>query len=280
MKQAIRLRFLHLPTTIRSATIHGMCQPNPRPELNPPFNTATPNQLQVPQFGILHLLLWTAASAGLLGVFELLTADKLQQLPPKLYWLTRSVQTLTFIAYASAFVGSFVLVQARFYKRLRALQPGHWLVLIAALELAIELVAALLALSSGPGRTTWITMIAALVLPAAIQVFAFYQLQDTKRWKVFFAAYALAAITRVAARMFPVVFMSFDMPLVLLDWWWLLYLPNIICNIATVLAFITAIVLDIRHHTPRDWLHWLGIVVSIAICTLTLAARLIPSLLH
>lgn len=87
-------------------------------------------QFRVPQFGIIHLLIWSTVTAVLLKYYLAIADESSFQESPVQLWLIRISQSLSAILVGSIVIGSGILIRARCYKMLRRLQPGHWLVLV------------------------------------------------------------------------------------------------------------------------------------------------------
>jgi hypothetical protein len=226
--------------------------------------------LRVPQFGIIHLMLWTAATAVLLKLYLALTGELNAQMPAGYYWMSRVSTALQAIVWASALVGSGVLIRLRFYTMLTRLQPGHWLVLIATLEFVVLLVTLsiywLLKSVEGVGMTAWILIVQALMssLVAAPAVLAFVKLRDTKRWKIFMGVKAVAAVATVALTVLFTINVFFRTSLYSPGGSSFLWMNAIsvcmgICYVAVFIMFVVAVALDLWRRAARDWLHWLGV---------------------
>lgn len=253
-----------------------MAETNREPNADPPADSPSTEQLHVPQFGILHLMLWTAATAALLGVLEVLTGDKLQQLPPKNFWLARSFQCLFVIVHASALVGSGVLLKQRFYSKLRGLQPGHWLVLIVTLGLVLQLVLTSCCRngSRAAALTSEIVFATERLAIAGVCVSALLWLQDVRSWKTFFGLRALAAATWAVHNLLSFAGLLFNVQHTTFALWRPTTVIAVLSLFATGIAFVVAVFLDLRRQTPRDWLHWLGVAAVTATALLIAAAAI------
>ena len=87
------------------------------------------DQLHRPQFGIIHLLLWTAASAVLLKLHVAMGLGAVQGTRGlRAYaWVRRSFEVGQVILVAAAFTGTCLLVQLRMRGVISQFQPGHWI---------------------------------------------------------------------------------------------------------------------------------------------------------
>ncbi len=98
-------------------------------------------QFRVPQFGIIHLLIWSTVTAVLLKYYLAIADESSFQESPVQLWLIRISQSLSAILVGSIVIGSGILIRARCYKMLRRLQPGHWLVLVVTFRALLNLIA-------------------------------------------------------------------------------------------------------------------------------------------
>jgi len=251
-----------LPNDIGSGTIHAMIEADPQPNGQTPEHSPFADQLHVPQFGIIHLMLWTAVTAVLLKLFMALTDESLRQFPSGQAWVFQVMQAVQVIMLASMLVGAGVLVRLRFYTMFKRLQPGHWLVLISTLEFILELAASLLFLLAGSTglRIPPVCMFVVFTLAAAAYPFAFFQLRDARRWKVLIGAKAIGAATAVAlgvASLATTHFSHWSAPSSL--WVVIQYCP-MLWSVAVFIVLLSAAALDLYYRTARDWVHWLGVV--------------------
>jgi hypothetical protein len=196
--------------------------------------------------------------------------------------MSRISQTIYAIPWASALVGSGVLIRARFYTLLHRLQPGHWLVLIVSLDFLLWLVARLLHPFLGLAGNQPISTVtsetgAAMtwMLIAAAYVLAFVKLRDAKRWKI------LVGAKMVGAGMNAVMSLIFLITCLFTGWpytaaaslAWISVFPGI-WFVAVFIMLVTVAVLDLRCRASRDWLHWLGVSVVVVANVLTFATFL------
>jgi hypothetical protein len=244
-----------------------MSEADPQPTAESPACSPFVEQLCVPQFGIIHLMLWTAVTAVLLAYFLALRGESINHIPTPSRWLFQISQTIDAIMLASALVGSGVLIRARCYSILTKLQPGHWLTLIVSLDfvfqLAVRLLYRFLNLHGIEPRSILTTQSGAVVtgtLIAAVYILAFTKLRDAKRWRILFGAKMLGAgVNAVVNLIFLVTILSTAWPSSVM---WISFFPGI-WFVVVFIMLITVAVLDLRGRTPRDWLHWLGVGVVV-----------------
>ena len=257
-----------MPDCGRSATIDAMSQADLQPDA--PIEDASPvaEQLHVPQFGILHLLIWTAVTAALLKLILAVTSNTVRQLqmPAGQVWAVQISQSVYAITLASTLVGSGVLIRMRCYRMLKRLQPGHWLVLTYTTSTLLLLAAWLSFWVVGEMgiRALGVYHIVTIVvhtLTAAIYVCAFVLLRDAKRWKVFLGAKALGDVTTMALSLV-MLFAGFSlMQYVGMSFLrWLAIVP-VMWTVATAVLLLAAAILDVWRRASRDWVHWLGVGV-------------------
>jgi hypothetical protein len=225
------------------------------------------DQLRIPQFGILTLMLWTAATAALLSLNLTLAGDSIGHGPTAALWVHRVSQTIDAIILAAALVGSGVLIQARCYTMLNRLQPGHWLVMIVSLEFVLHIAAQLLypvLQLNGIGSMPIVQGVAVVTtgLITAAYVLAFLKLRDAKRWKVLMGAKAIAAIMTTLVLLVMLVLWLLSPspygPATSLAW---IYLFPSICSLVAFLMLPVVAGLDLFRNAARDWLHWLGVTI-------------------
>jgi hypothetical protein len=254
----------------------AMTEPDPNCSADKPPASLRAGQLRIPQFGILHLLIWTTVTAILLKILMTLTAKYLHDLPTAQLRISQAIQIVHVIVIASVLVATGVLLRHRCYAMPKRLQPGHWLVLLAFLDFIGEVIAPLLLLLlftiSGTGRGTSVIVSASTAavstLVAAVHVWAFLQLRDARWWKTLIGAKTLGPLTTAALS-------AVSLVTVLLPIWspslslgmWVLYCPSI-WSIVVFVILIIAAAHDLLRRTPRDWVHWLGVAALAENCAL------------
>jgi mannose/fructose/N-acetylgalactosamine-specific phosphotransferase system component IID len=113
-----------------------MSQDELEPLSVPPESCPFAQQLCMPQFGIIHLLILTAVVAVLLKInlaMEFDVAGDASSMQSWLSWSRQFFQTIYAVLFATELVGAGLLVRARCFAMLGRLQPGHWIILISAL---------------------------------------------------------------------------------------------------------------------------------------------------
>jgi hypothetical protein len=255
-----------LPNCTASYTIATMTEVDLRPAADASYDSPFRDQLRAPRFGVLDLLIWIAAAAALLGLFA--TSSDLPTTRPlgPFLWAFRVTQFGQVIIWASALTGSVILIRSRFYTMLGRLQPGHWLIIITTLEVAVFLRTYLSAwplrhLTSHHADAMQVATALASLLIVAGYVMAFLSLRDTRWWKIFFGVMGLAEIARSIATLLLLVGAFFRSPGSPPAWIGLITLPLAIFPLAAFVMFVVAATLDLSQRVPRDWLHWLGVAI-------------------
>ncbi|MFZ1934438.1 MAG: hypothetical protein WCB27_23605 [Thermoguttaceae bacterium] len=232
-------------------------------------------QFRVPQFGIIHLLIWSTVTAVLLKYYLAIADESSFQESPVQLWLIRISQSLSAILVGSIVIGSGILIRARCYKMLRRLQPGHWLVLVVTFGALLNLIAwpiyrhFLRASSTSVWGYILGTTIAGSLTAAAYAV-ATVQLRDARRWKFFFAVKVLGEVATVilglASLALSMLFHGrYSNLFFLSQGYWSI-------GAAAILVMLLVVtIMDVPIRASRDWLHWLGITVLVAGYAMSLA---------
>jgi hypothetical protein len=248
-----------------------MQEADPQPHAETPAVSPFAEQLRVPQFGILHLMIWTAVTAVLLKYFltmEELQSQLLSQTPgERRLSVMRVLQSVHAIIFASTLVGSAILIRAR-CRTAKPFQPGHWLVLLLAIGGVLQLISwpvGLYLAAASPQRFWLFAVENAVVaaLTAAMYVIAVLQLRDARRWKILLGAVALENVAAAVMIVVPLVAGSgYFSDLIFSSWRW-----NRACSIAWPVALLVMLlavaVSDLPRRALRDWLHWLGVGVFV-----------------
>jgi hypothetical protein len=260
-----------LPTRFGSGTIDTMTQAEPQhvtaeaPGRSPFAEQSSPfaEQLRVPQFGILHLMIWTAVTAVLLKYY-LAVIDESQFQQSVIYlWAARITQCLHAILLASTLVGSGVLIRARCYRMFSRLQPGHWFVLLFAFVGITYMAIWPLYRLLPAAQTIWLYLGSLVLINApmtGIYVWVIARWHGAKRWKLLMGTIALEdAITAALAMLMIAIAIPFrngSMPYYLTSW---IEACAAIGAAAFLLLLPIVVILDLARRASRDWLHWLGI---------------------
>lgn len=234
------------------------------------------HQLRIPQFGIMHMLLWTTATAVLLKIYLALSPDSdLARASEARFLSMRILQIISAITMASGLVGSGALLRARCYAVPARLQPGHWIVLICTFGSIFSLMASLasLVLSGGTSKSIWASLVVTTCstpLLAAAFGYATLRLRDARRWKIVLGALAFGHGVSAAGAIFGIAAIAVasasqasgdyspemeQLPLALSEgflWCWSLLLLPLLILVA---------ILDRHRWTSRDWVHWVGVVL-------------------
>jgi hypothetical protein len=242
-----------------------------QPDTQAPADSQSAEQLRVPQFGILHLLIWITVTAALLKLLMALAAQFSSPLPSGQTWFLLILQGVYAIVLAAMLVGAGTLVRLRCYSMFKRLQPGHWLVLLSALEFIIEVATALLLWLASVAATRAFILFGAYmavvnVLTAAAYAYAFFRLHDARRWKLVVgmkgigigataALTVLSLATRLLHASSPLYLMGSGMMQAAIT-----YCP-VIWSVAVFTILLRAAIVDVYRRTARDWVHWLGVVV-------------------
>jgi hypothetical protein len=263
---------------------HTMSQSDPIHEQ--PIEALPPvERLRVPQFDVVHLFAWTALAAILLkysqameviGTVSSALVDQISDLSQKIagkyevmgFWTTKAEQSLSAILTASALVGFAVLVWARLRTEFRRLQPGHWLVLIATIEGTFLLMAwPILEVVAPDGEVgRWSVGYGAVraLTVAVVYTYAASRVGESPRWKIVFVANVLSAWIAFAVVAGIVIFSErpentpwFAFPI--RGGFWYDFGVFILWPLLLFLMVLVAAVVDLVRHTPRDWVHWLGV---------------------
>jgi hypothetical protein len=254
-----------LPSLNRSRTIDAMTDADPALDADPQPESQTLDQLRLPQFGIIHLLLWTAVAAVLLKFFLAVREDSARQSGAVMAWTYQVAQSLYAIMLAGTLVGSGVLVMIRTNVKFRRLQPGHWLALSCSITGALSV--ALWPLyrlveTLGP-HVTWLAVAGTATIDAVTAIFlglAVVLLRDARRWRTLIAAAAVAdATAAITYAIYAVAELRSDFSLLtLMDRWHAL--ASMAWSAAVLAMLLTVLALDLPRRLSRDWLHWLGVV--------------------
>lgn len=242
-----------------------MCQPDLEPNTESPGSSPFAQQLRIPQFGILHLMIWSAVTALLLKCLLALQDESMFRNSPGQLWAVRITQAFYAIATASVLVGAGVLLRARCCRMLRALQPGHWLVLITAFGALLGLLAWSIYrfIPTESPLHQWVYLFfetGTNAVTFALWIVATKKVCDALRWKVFLGAEAAAEALAVLlgfAKLAASVLLhsSYSFSLYQCDNW--LRLSQALFLIFVVVNAIA----DLSSRVSRDWVHWLGIAV-------------------
>jgi hypothetical protein len=242
-----------------------MTDADPALDADPQPESQTLDQLRLPQFGIIHLLLWTAVAAVLLKFFLAVREDSARQSGAVMPWMYQIAQSLCAITLAGTLVGSGVLIMIRSNVKFRRLQPGHWLALSCSVTGALSVVLwPLYRLVEALGtHVIWLAVAGTAAIDAVTALFlglAAVLLRDARRWRTLIAATAAAdATAAITYAIYAVAWLRSDLTLLtLMDRWHAL--ASIAWSAAILAMLLVVLALDLPRRLSRDWLHWLGVV--------------------
>ncbi len=244
------------------------------------------DQLCIPRFRVIHRLIWGAVTAVLLTIeLTLWSDDSLGTRSLAYFWVTMVSTILRSIVAAAGLVGAGVLIRAKCHTMPRRLQPGHWLVLVGALETLLGLVvwAAIRLVFGGDwraaGEVRFLVWSAGTGLCSAVLAVAFVLaaiwLRDAWRWKIIFGVIALVEAAAAAAMLSFTLRQLGDH---------LSFLQEITSSFATyrpafiLILLVAAVVLDLPRRGSRDWVHWLGVFCLGFGCAMTIVSRIVFAL--
>jgi hypothetical protein len=231
-------------------------------------------QLCVPQFGILHILLLTAVMAALL---KLQLAVEQPPSPsvaasPVLLWLWKALVATGSAVVAAGVIGTGVLVRTRCYRMLGRLQPGHWIVLVGTLGSLLGLVvwsiyeawsaSAHLDADAASSGSYWVHLVfTALTYPlfAAALAYAAIRLRDGGRWKLLFGAIVLGEVTSAIGATIAILLTLVSGRYASYSLSWAMYNGSALWSALLLFVVLIAAAIDLLRRVPRDWVHWLGV---------------------
>lgn len=230
---------------------------------------SSPEYLQPPRLGVIHLLAWITVMAVLLSfektVLRFLDQSLLNYHIELSLWLGLATWFgLCFMAITSAaFVGGGIVLGAKLRHTPGYLQPGHWLILYACLhELVIKTqIIIMLVYSSGTTRPFILRSYFFLIIQGIALCWMALRIPEDGRWKFFFRLWAAVIVYPVVLQIldflnYKILFfdLSFLSYYVQYEIWWIQYV------IGTVLAIclLVVVIRDMKYGPHRDWLHWLG----------------------
>ena len=226
-----------------------------------------------PSLGISHLMVWTAFTAVVLTVFLAISPPEEDTVGLERMWLY-GVRFAYSIIYGAALTGMMIFVRwIVTAKSFAVLQPGHWLLMLVAIGAMIDGAVAIVIKwfvepnwwrHSNAGFELWLLHQVVGYGAAVFVGIAMVILSRVERgWRLAFAGFvvlfgvecALSLITFLVERRT----LRWDTP-------W--YLPHAGISVGgaifTLIAF-ALIIVDHRCGIQRDWLHWTGLAVALAL---------------
>lgn len=243
---------------------------SPEPVLAEPVNPASPPAPPPedprggrPPLSILHFLLWTAASAGLLALYRAIDTFRGTESEEETIW--RSFDLLMRIGYSmflgAMLTGAGIVLYHRFRGRLRNIQPGEWLLVCQSGLVLLAIVFYSPFWFRGlpnPPNYWMIQFVQGGILCVAVVVFVTIAIfaRQAGPWRVLFASVAGLGLLEATAIILDVIVVG--------DWfsWGIVNLRNL-ASIAGALIgtaiLIVLIVIDYIRRQRRGWLHNLGV---------------------
>jgi len=256
-----------------------MSQDELEPLSSPPESCPSAQQLCMPQFGIIHLLIWTAATAVLLKAQLAMgvTTPAGATIPTGPHWISQLSGASCAILLGAAVTALYILVRSRMDGMVPRFQPGHWI-------LINHVSTGLLGTAWWVGcRLLWTDDLLNASVPGAylrlgvslfLYGFVAIRLDDTRWWRTAFGMYAVSTLLSgisISSLLFSIGASPVGAAM--------LVILSGLCAIVGFVAFLGAIIGDLRRKTRRDWLHWMGIAVAVAGFTLWVATGLLQAMM-
>ena len=214
-----------------------------------------------PKLGIIHLIAWAGVMAALVnclasvGWFGAFADDY-----PGVLRIFSIASMLVYVAFVAAgLVGIAVIFLARLRGVGGRLQAGHWMVIILSVSSVFSLLIWLLAyVFDIRERSVFFTFfIVQNVLTFWLWLVAALRVYEPFRWKAMLGFFAFCSAVSCTFHLRSMTSTS-AVSLSLGDCGGMLF------NLALGLIVLpTLVLLDIRHKTRRDWLHWLGVAIVV-----------------
>lgn len=229
------------------------------------------------RLGVAHLLLWTFFTAGVAGVQEALR-DRTGG-PESVHVVWHLVQLVYAMTYGAALTGLWVYISRRLRGITMQLAPGHYMVLLgAATALADGGVFALVQITLKPWVSAYdqdyvcwlLHQTIGFLIVGSLWTLWLPWMRLAGRWRLGFVLLALLMLTQGLANLWMLLeyygVVSFAAPLGvswMFPYWWML-VGSSIC----VVVLVALVIWDALEETFYDWLHWTGIIVSIALAAM------------
>ncbi|MCE9554988.1 MAG: hypothetical protein K8T91_16660 [Planctomycetes bacterium] len=218
-----------------------------------------------PRLSIAYLMAWTAITAAILSA---LTAWRSQEgIVTELSWTPPILASLYGIIAGWILLGSLLILWHAFRRTLWPLEPGEWLLLGLLTVVAAKLVGEVCLASNWQARLAdpytyesfrmlqWRVTLRNVTASATIAVVYLLAAYMVRRQKLWAAAIGMAAPA---------------MALLVTKWSPLAFWP-ISLNVGggAILAYLSislillGIIHDYRRHTPRHWLHWSAVILTL-----------------
>lgn len=226
---------------------------------------STPEYLQPPRLGIIHLLAWMTVAAVLFKVYVAFAPNKPLEMNYNLWiWMFKT------IANSAAVIDAGILLVAKYRDPKRYFQPGHFLLFCSCLAtLENLLIVSLLVLfisepfAWNPINISFLTLssLSKIFIDLVVLLWFALRIPVKGRWKYMFQFWggidllylvlAFASLRMVSNTIFISTSTPLSYPLVFPGILLFFILPNVFLAIAAIL--------DLMRGPRRDWLHWLGV---------------------
>jgi hypothetical protein len=232
---------------------------------DPPLLEVTPGAArshpvaEAPRLGIIHLMVWMFGSAVILAIVRATTAE-VEQAP-----MTVAAQAI-FSLVTGVSLGAVLIWIGRLVRGVPAHfgAPGHFLLLLHALMIATQALA-FCVLYSFEGQS-WdpsfslytAVMILGILVRAAVAITAAVLSANARTWQFAFGLMAAG----MALEAFPLVWSHLDVES-MIKWDRLVSNTALAIGVSTAVAMIAAIILDVRRRRRHDWLHVVGVTISL-----------------
>ena len=225
--------------------------------------TPPPEPFHPPLLGIIHLLAWTAATAVLLKLamaaeWSGSLSDDYSRVVQIFYITTLSIDMMLL---AAGVVGTVVIFRSRLRGSTGRLQAGHWMLVIATAVsiFALPSYLRLFVLNDYPDYFYNAYQVARKLLGATLWIIATIRMREAFRWKALLGFFAVKnAILCIVSFGNVFIYRLFGLTI----------LPSgptisIIGSAVVFFALPLIVLIDLRRHVQRDWLHWLGVAIII-----------------
>jgi hypothetical protein len=218
-----------------------------------------------PRLQIVHLLLWTAGTAVVLGAWR----GQLNEVPAD-FVLIRVLSMIQFFAVAPLLGAGVASLGVWAYRALRGIpfpiHPGHWVLVTLGLETLLRagtstvwrgLFGESVYDSTEIRFVVWALIWSSIsLIGAGLFLTAAVRIRAGLPWKVFLGGQAAHA---------SIISLRWAVTAFIPSWWpqLALFAEGVVACVCIVLLFVAAAG-DRRQRTQRDWMHWLGVITGLA----------------
>jgi hypothetical protein len=233
---------------------------NPIPDLPPPDVSNRHGELkplpQIPRLSIRHVMIWTASCAVCLAIRNIWMPDGR---------MVNAWMNIPLVAYAlfagTSLLGVALWIECRVRRIPFLVAPGNWLLLINGFSTLAKWSTRLVCNSVGlgmfdSGLERWLQFLPN-VGEFVMFVFAYVVHAKQRGWNSVFALGCAYTGCTVLSRLTPFVV--------------LLAALSLFFYLLLAIRLLIAAVGELRRNTKRDWIHWLGVVVELASCPVSIA---------